>query len=153
MAKFFSHYDPPQDVQLECKEASLTLQEYADESDLNKIMEKYAAGMGALPVRDGTPMFGDFSDLPDFATAQQIVIDAQDRFDALPARLRDRFDNDPGALIAFLQDENNRSEAVALGLIPSKQKDGEAVIGGGSAAVAEKIKSTSQSPEGGEAKA
>lgn len=148
---FFSQFDPPPDVRLDCKEASLTLQEFAEETNLNNIMDKYAAGMGTLPVRNDTPMFGDFSSVPDFATAQQIVIDAQAKFDALPSRVRDRFHNDPSVLLEWLKNESNRTEAIELGLIPSKPMASEASIGGGNAAVAEKP--TSQSPGGGEAKA
>lgn len=134
--KFFSHYNPPDDCRIANKDASCTLQEFAEETDLNKIMDKYAAGLAPLPVRDGTPIYGDFSNIPDFATAQQIVIDAREKFEALPSRVRAKFDNDPAKLIEFLKDDSNRSEAEALGLIPSKQKDGGAVIGGGDAAVA-----------------
>lgn len=134
--KLYTRFDPPPDVQLKCEDASLTQQEYADETDLNKIMEKYAAGMGSIPATDRIPLYGDFSNVPDFATAFALVQDAQQRFDSLPSKVRERFRNDPQQLFNFLGDERNRQEAVELGLIPSKQKDGEAVIGGGIAAVA-----------------
>jgi phage internal scaffolding protein len=45
------------------------------------------------------------------------VIAAQDEFEALPAQIRARFDNDPANLIEFLENENNRPEAEELGLV------------------------------------
>lgn len=40
------------------------------------------------------------------------------RFEALPSQLRLRFENDPGKLLAYLDDPKNRPEAVRLGLVP-----------------------------------
>lgn len=114
---FYSAFNPPPDVRDVNNEPDLTQQQYADECDLNRIMDKYAAGLGALPVRNDSPLYGDFSNVPDFATARQIMIDAQSKFDSLPARVRDRFRNDPSELFAFVSDPNNRAEAIQLGLI------------------------------------
>lgn len=152
MAKFvkpelFTRFNPPPDVTLECLDASLTQQQYADETDLNKIMEKYAAGMGTIPTTDRIPLYGDFSNVPDFASAFALVQDAQGKFDSLPSKVRERFRNDPQELFNFLGDERNRQEAVELGLIPSKQQDGGAVIGGGIAAVADNKPSVSGSQD------
>lgn len=36
---------------------------------------------------------------------------------SLPAELRKRFRNDPGMLLAFLEDPQNRAEAESLGLV------------------------------------
>lgn len=115
--KFATAFSPPPDVRLECPEASLTQQEFADETDLNKIMEKYAAGMGTLPVRSDTPLFGDFSNIPDYATSLEIVSKANEAFSNLPSALRARFDNDPQKLLSFLNDKANKDEAIKLGLI------------------------------------
>lgn len=117
--KFASHYNPPDDVRLSCPEASLTLQEYADEVNLNKIMDRYARGMGSLPVRDDTPFFGDFTDVPDYQTAIDMIQDAQSRFEDLPSDLRAKFANNPRKLVDFVLDGNNRDKAVEYGLIPA----------------------------------
>ena len=45
------------------------------------------------------------------------VIAAQDEFEALPAQIRARFDNDPAKLIEFLENSENRPEAEELGLV------------------------------------
>jgi phage internal scaffolding protein len=45
------------------------------------------------------------------------VIAVQDEFEALPAQIRARFDNDPAQLIEFLENSDNRPEAEELGLV------------------------------------
>jgi phage internal scaffolding protein len=42
---------------------------------------------------------------------------AEDEFDALPAQIRARFENEPANLIDFLSNEQNRDEAEKLGLV------------------------------------
>ena len=60
---------------------------------------------------------GDFSGIGDYHTALNRVIAAQDEFEALPAQIRARFNNDPAELIEFLEDDKNRPEAETLGLV------------------------------------
>lgn len=112
-----SRFDLPSSPSVRFAKASLTRQEFADESDLNKIMEKYAAGIAPIPRGDRAPMFGDFSNLPDYQTSLEMIRQADDAFMNLPSKLRERFDNDPGKLLEFLGDKANREEAISLGLI------------------------------------
>lgn len=114
--KFYTHYNPPASPQLKFVKASLTRQEFVQEADINNIMKRYAAGM-PLPVGRRVPMFDDFSNVPDFQTSFEIVEKASEAFASLPSEVRRRFDNDPRSLLAFLQDESNREEAIRLGLI------------------------------------
>jgi phage internal scaffolding protein len=51
----------------------------------------------------GQPMYGDFSGLPDYQGALNMVIAANEMFMALPSDLRTRFSNDPGRFIDFVQ--------------------------------------------------
>lgn len=113
----FNYFKRPPSSTLKCEDASLTRQEFVQESDLNNIMKRYASGLPPSLAGSRTPMFGDFSNIPDYQTSLQVVIDAQDRFADLPSAVRKRFDNDPGKLIEFLQNSDNRNEAVRLGLI------------------------------------
>lgn len=41
------------------------------------------------------PKFGDFLGVSDYQTALNQVIEAEEAFDALPAKVRARFDNQP----------------------------------------------------------
>lgn len=117
---FFTRFNPPPSPGLECKDATLTRQEFVQECDLNNIMKRYAAGM-PLPSGSRQPLYGDFSDIPDYARAFQIVSDAHDAFMSLPSDVRDRFKNDPAQLMSFLQDKNNFEEGVKLGLFKAPE--------------------------------
>ncbi len=125
--RFFTSYDPPPSPSLECKSASLTRQEFVAEADINNIMSKYAAGLAPIPAGDRPPLFADFSDIGDYQSNMQRMIDAQEQFMQLPSRIRERFRNDPGQLLEFLADESNRDEAIKIGLInnPKPEKPGE----------------------------
>lgn len=71
---------------------------------------------GVLEVGvEKTPQYGDVSNL-DFQECMQFVVDARARFDALPSSVRERFHNDPGAFLDFMEDPDNGAEAVKLGL-------------------------------------
>lgn len=106
-------------------EPSRTKQSQADEADINKILERFER-TGFLPVANalGGPQarFGDFSDGLDYVEAQNRVAAARQAFEALPARVRERFRNDPAELVEFLGDSNNLDEAVKLGLVEVRPK-------------------------------
>lgn len=120
MVKIHSIYDlPPSDpVDFDSDDGvSLTQQHFAQECDINYILQQYGpSGVDPLNPPTAMPQFGDFSSVTDFMTANNILIDAQDHFDSLPASLRKRFDNDPLEMLKFLNDENNRQEAIDLGI-------------------------------------
>ena len=61
--------------------------------------------------------YGDFSELGDYMENMNKVIEAREMFDALPSKIRERFGNNPGAMINFVMDPNNRDEAIELGLL------------------------------------
>lgn len=102
-----------------------TKQEFKDEVNINTIMAKARAGQiidPALLAYKGLPQYGDFSNVPDLATANQLVKDAVDDFEKLPVAVRNRFGHDPIKLITFVQDPNNKEDAVRLGIIPNEAK-------------------------------
>ena len=101
---------------LRCEDASLTQQHQKDQADINYIIEQYNV-TGILPTAPVSPQYADFTGIYDYQSALNAVIDAQDEFMSLPAKLRARFDNDPLNLINFLNDDENRQEAIKLGLI------------------------------------
>lgn len=98
-------------------EASLTEQSFAAECDINNIVKAYER-TGLIPhQRTSQPVFADISDAPSFQEAQNIVVAANEAFAALPAKVRERFLNDPARLMEFMEDESNFDEAVKLGLV------------------------------------
>lgn len=101
---------------------SMTLQEFERECNINYIVDSFMS-TGVLPNVDDEPLYGDFSNIGDFAAIQQSFVDTYAQFDALPSAVRKRFNNDPADLIAFINDSNNRDEAVKLGLINTPSVD------------------------------
>lgn len=134
--RFFSRYNPPPSSSIEIKGESKTRQEFAAESDINRLVERFRDTgsfydpLTTLKAGDRKPFFGDVTQVPDYQTALNIVIDAQNNFASLPSKVRDRFDNDPQKLIDFVSDEKNLDEAISLGLIdkpavPAEDKPAE----------------------------
>lgn len=107
---------------LECKDPSKAQQHMKDECDINVLVERFGV-TGKFPVSPIEPSYGDFSGVGDYHTALNKIKAADAAFMALPAKLRAKFDHDPNALLNFLENEQNRGEAIELGLI-----DGEPVV-------------------------
>lgn len=114
---FRSAYSPKPRVSLGDFEPTLTKQAFKDECDINNIMRKYQTTGLVSHFAKGEPKYGDFSNSVDYHEAMNQVLAAQDAFMALPSSIRARFSNDPGYLLDFVSDPNNRDEAVRLGLI------------------------------------
>ena len=104
---------------------SLTQQQFKEEADINNIIASYnTTGLLTNPLVQSArqPMFGDFSNLPqDYMQLQNQLLQAQADFMDLPAKIRQRFNNNPAELIAFLQNSDNIEEAVELGLMEKFQ--------------------------------
>ena len=101
---------------LRCLDESLALQSAEEESNINTIVRRFGL-TGELPNDVAIPRTGDFTGAPDFHTAMNLVRQANEEFLRVPAHIRARFGNDPGALIAFIEDDANRDEAARLGLL------------------------------------
>jgi phage internal scaffolding protein len=108
-----------QDTGLVCPEESLTKQSFKEQSDINVIVNKFMK-TGVMPETVNMPRYGDFTEATDYQTALNLVMQAEDAFMELPATLRARFENDPGQLLAFIEDDSNRAEAEALGLVQAQ---------------------------------
>lgn len=104
-------------------EKSLTQQQYAAECDINNIMRKYETTGEFTHLTGKTGVYADFSEIKDYREMLDTVRYADEAFKALPAKMRQRFGEDPGQLLEFLQDRKNYDEAVQLGLIDPKIND------------------------------
>lgn len=71
---------------------------FADECDINRIMSKYQR-TGILPDVSKLGQYLDVSNVTDYASALNMVSDAQDLFDALPAHIRQDCYNDPAVFL------------------------------------------------------
>ena len=103
---------------IRCEEESLTQQHFAKDCDVNVIAKRYGLDQSKMPVAPLDPRaYGDFTNVPDLRTALEQVRTAEEHFNALPPRLRARFDNRPFKLWDFVNDPDNWEEAERLGLL------------------------------------
>lgn len=110
-------------VRTEVGDESMVLQQFAEEVDINTIMDKYQQTGLFTHVAQYAGQYGDFSVSPDYKTALEKIMAADEMFSTLPAKLRDRFHNDPAEFIEFATDEKNIDALRDMGLaekLPSK---------------------------------
>lgn len=107
------HLSPTVDCVIE---EGVTKQSFKDECDVNKIIERFER-TGELPQGSRVMQYGDFSSVFTFEEAQERLLAAQEAFEELPARVRERFGNDIGVLVEFASREENADEMIALGLL------------------------------------
>lgn len=100
---------------LKCTDKSLAQQHMADECDINKLVERFVV-TGEMPQLVAPPMQGDFTDAPTYQEALNLMVAADRSFMQLPAKIRARFENDPGQFVNFCSDERNRDEMRRMGL-------------------------------------
>ncbi|WNK14961.1 MAG: internal scaffolding protein [Microvirus sp.] len=122
---FRTYYDDGSYVHpgLICEDISLTQQHFAAECDINNIVARYAeTGYLSDPLlgSERQPQFGDFSTMGDYLESQSIIAEANQYFDALPSSIRNRFQNNPALLLQFMEMEENRDEAISMGLVNAR---------------------------------
>lgn len=102
---------------------SRTKQSFKDRVNINKIIARYERTGLIETVTNRGGQYMDVSDLGDFHENLNKVNKAKEAFLSLPANIRNRFRGDPGELLAFLRNPDNRQEAIDLGLlVETKQK-------------------------------
>lgn len=130
------------------EQPSQTLQSFKDDADINCIIARYE-NTGVLvdptvPV-SRVPQFGDFSDMPTFQEAQNVIVAATNAFSALSSKIRERFGNDPAAYFDFVRNLKEGSdeyvEAINLGIIDKPVDHSSEVSSGSSEGFGEKVNS------------
>ena len=110
---------------LVCEEESLTHQEFAEESDINTIIDRF--GIGENPIEQHRWVTNiDIADAPsNYQDVMNQLNEARDQFMSLPAKLRSQFDNDPHKFVEFMSDESNQDEWIRLGLATKREEPAE----------------------------
>lgn len=111
-------------IQTEITGKTMTQQHMKEQCDVNSILERYRKTGHINHVRTSPGQYGDFSQYRDFRQSLDLVMDAQDQFNQMPAVLRKRFGNDPSQLLDFLSDPENQQEALKLGLLNAAPQTG-----------------------------
>lgn len=91
-------------------------QSYAKDVDVNRLLEP-AMKKGLL--RHVAKFEGEYDDIPaaDFQAAQFIVAKGKSMFEALPSRMRERFNGNPAEFMEFVQDPANEGWLREHGII------------------------------------
>jgi len=104
-----------------CDDVSLTQQQFADESDINNIVDRFMK-TGHLPTPQTMPQYADYDGVFDFQSAMNVVRQADENFMRMDAKVRSRFHNSPQEFLEFFANPDNVDEAVRLGLAVSTAK-------------------------------
>lgn len=100
---------------LYCPEPTLTQQNTREQTDINYIVATFAK-TGIMPQPTRLPTYGDFTGVSDFREAMQLVQEATDAFNSLPAAARAYFDNEPANLLDYLENGPDPQILADLGL-------------------------------------
>lgn len=106
-------------------EPSLTRQEFAEECDINTIMERYEKGGAISHVNRHEPRYLDTTLYPGLQASMDLFREAAREFNALPAQVRREFDNDPQKFVDFASDSANVDKLREWGLaepLPEAEK-------------------------------
>lgn len=95
---------------------SKTQQQFAEQTNINHIMKKYHATGMITHLNSKKGQYVDLSEIKDYQSSLQTVMDAQAAFMTLPSETRKRFNNNPQELLNFLADPKNSDEAISLKL-------------------------------------
>lgn len=106
-----------------CLEPTMTIQDDPD-TDINVLMKRFGITDGSLlPAHAGITdprYYGNWDESLTLRDALDRNREAEARFAQLPAKIRNRFGNDPYALWDFVTDPENGEEAITLGLLARK---------------------------------
>lgn len=118
---------------LACLDKSLCRRSDQDSADINVLMERMKVGY-EVPVNVRPPEYSDFTNALDFAESMNAIRAAQVSFGAMPAKVRERFMNDPQRFLEFCEERDfegkrvNYDEMVRLGLAVAPEAPSEPPI-------------------------
>nr|QJB18893.1 MAG: internal scaffolding protein [Microvirus sp.] len=109
---------------LHCTTPSLTQQHQRDDADINVIVQRFGV-TGTIPTARTLPEYGDFTGVNDYQVAMNYIIEAQAAFDALPAKTRRHFGDNPANLVSWIEAGPDVQLALDLGLAHLVSKPSE----------------------------
>ncbi|WNK13608.1 MAG: internal scaffolding protein [Microvirus sp.] len=127
--KFATAYENRIKNQLDCSDTpTLTQQQYKDECDINNILKRYEKTHLLPDFIKENPQYGDFSEVPTYQEALDIIHVADTQFGLLDAKTRDRFSNNPAKFLEFVHNPDNIKEMVSMGLATLPEPHSEPVV-------------------------
>ena len=121
---------------LQCDDVTLTKQEFKEDSDLNSMIRRFGIEMVEEPKWSEF----DASAIPDnFMDLQQQLAEGAEAFNALPAEVRSKHDNNPQKFLDWFKEESKRLD---------KQEREQAKANKANLAEIKKAEETQKAPEG-----
>jgi len=98
---------------------SMTKQEFVRECDINNVIKQFKQpGMyNQMLAASDRGTYRDLPDSVDFQESLHTIMVAENAFMTLPAKIRERFGQDPAEFLAFLTNPENADEARKLGIL------------------------------------
>lgn len=115
--KIYKQYDKPLKIKYESGTGGAE-QSHKEECDINRIVHKFQK-TGAITHQNKHEARYDDMTGTDFLTAMNMVANAQNMFNELPSNIRKKMDNDPAVFFDYIQNPDNKAEAIELGLMSS----------------------------------
>lgn len=109
---------------LYCPEPTKAQQQFAEEVDINTIVERFGL-TGELPQNLRVPIQAEFVETMDYQTSLNKLIEADEAFMAMPAKIRAEFQNDSGKFVDFVSDPANVEKCREWGLAMPKPAEAE----------------------------
>jgi len=114
---FQTAYSPTVQVFINCDDHEFRAkQSFAAECDVNNILAQYDRTGMLSHLAKIEPRYGDTTGF-DFTRSMDLLNEAEKMFMGLPASMRAEFDNQPANFFEFVQNPQNRDEAIKMGLI------------------------------------
>ena len=102
---------------------ALTNQSDAAGTDINVLVAQYKKN-GTLPnVYVGDPLWGDFTSPDDLQSCYERWTAAVDKFNELPAKVREASENDPVQFLRMFDDPNGREHLINHGLVVDTERN------------------------------
>lgn len=111
-----SAHSPRMRVAKTFTEPSLTKQSFRDEVNINSIMKRFTS-TGVFDHLNNSPANYTFCTGDDFRESIETLDKSRASFLELPSHIREKFNNDPGKFLDFVQNPENRPEMYELGLL------------------------------------
>lgn len=108
-------------VQIDLSKGGRTVESYADELDVGRIVSRYLL-TGERPAVN-QPQWGSSMPSMDFQEMQEKIAHAKQWFAALPAKTRGMFENDPAKALEYLEHAKNKESALEMGLAHNNPPD------------------------------
>lgn len=113
--EFYTAYNRPPRVSVDCGGESVTQQQFAKECDINYIVKR-AQRTGVVPVAPGELVYG-IDDGMSFQDRMNNLAAVKEYFMSLPSEMRMKWNNSVADFCAWMSDEGNKGEAIKLGLV------------------------------------